>query len=266
MATPAPAPFLEALVAEFAASIAAVAGADIPVSPGAGFTGAGLTASLTVTGDLRGTVRMTLDDAGVAALLHAVLGPEADTSDAAAADLVREMLGQAIGSLCLKEPYTKVSIAVGSVGRADSAPDQTMRFALGVGATPLELVAAATIDAMPLAARPVDPPEVPAPPAKAQPARTGHGGLPPNLETVMDIELPLSIRFGSTAMSIRALSTLGPGAIVDMGRSPDDPVEVLVCGRVVARAEVVIVGGNYGIRITDLVSAADRVRAMEGQW
>ncbi|MGE3707755.1 MAG: hypothetical protein AB7I13_20965, partial [Vicinamibacterales bacterium] len=73
MATPAPAPFLEALVAELAASIAAVAGADIPVSPGAGFTGAGLTASLTVTGDLRGTVRMTLDDAGVAALLHAVL-------------------------------------------------------------------------------------------------------------------------------------------------------------------------------------------------
>ncbi|MGE3512297.1 MAG: FliM/FliN family flagellar motor switch protein, partial [Vicinamibacterales bacterium] len=88
---------------------------------------------------------------------------------------------------------------------------------------------------------------------------------PSNLDVVLDIELPLSVRFGSTVMSIRALSAIGPGSIVDMGRSPDDPVEILVCGRPIARAEVVVVGGNYGVRITDLTSATERIRAMEGQ-
>ena len=59
------------------------------------------------------------------------------------------------------------------------------------------------------------------------------------------------------------LAALGPGSIVDMGRSPDEPVEMLVGEQVIARGEVVIVGGNYGVRITDLVSAAERVRVLE---
>jgi flagellar motor switch protein FliN/FliY len=49
-----------------------------------------------------------------------------------------------------------------------------------------------------------------------------------------------------------------------MGRTPDEPVQMLVGDRVIARGEVVVVSGNYGIRITDLVSPADRVRALEG--
>ncbi len=66
-----------------------------------------------------------------------------------------------------------------------------------------------------------------------------------------------------TIMTMKALSSLGPGSIVDMGRSPDEPCEMLVSDKVIARGEVVIVGGNYGIRITDLVSPAERVRALE---
>jgi flagellar motor switch protein FliN len=48
-----------------------------------------------------------------------------------------------------------------------------------------------------------------------------------------------------------------------MGRSPDEPVEMLVGNRVLARGEVVVVGGHYGVRIMDLVSPAERARAME---
>ena len=94
-------------------------------------------------------------------------------------------------------------------------------------------------------------------------AKPGSALLNPKLEMVLDIDLPLIVRFGQTVMTMKALSGLGPGSIVDMGRSPDEPVEMLVSDRVIARGEVVIVGGNYGIRITDLVSPADRVRAME---
>ena len=72
------------------------------------------------------------------------------------------------------------------------------------------------------------------------------------------------VRFGHTELPIRALSRLGPGSVIDLGRSPDDPVEVLVSNRVVAHGEVVIVGGNYGVRILDVASQRERARSMEG--
>lgn len=86
-----------------------------------------------------------------------------------------------------------------------------------------------------------------------------------NLELVLDVELPLVVRFGRTVMSLKALSGLGPGSIVDMGRSPDDPVELLVSEKVVAYGEVVIVDGSYGLRITELVSRPDQARAGESR-
>jgi len=64
-------------------------------------------------------------------------------------------------------------------------------------------------------------------------------------------------------MSVKALSGLGPGSIVDMNRSPDDLVEIVVSDQVIARGEVVVVAGNYGVRVTELLSPADRVRALE---
>ena len=84
-----------------------------------------------------------------------------------------------------------------------------------------------------------------------------------NLDLVLDVELPLVVRFGRTTLSLKALSGLGPGSIVDMGRSPDDPVELLVSDKIIAYGEVVIVDGSYGLRITDLVSRTDRIRALE---
>jgi flagellar motor switch protein FliN len=74
------------------------------------------------------------------------------------------------------------------------------------------------------------------------------------LDAVLDVDLPLVVRFGRTVMPLRAVADLSPGSIVDMGRSPDDPVELLVGERLIARGEVVIVGGNYGVRITELTS------------
>jgi flagellar motor switch protein FliN/FliY len=84
------------------------------------------------------------------------------------------------------------------------------------------------------------------------------------LEVVLDIDLPLIVRFGKTSMSLKALADLGPGSIVDIGRSPDAPVEILVGERVIALGEVVVVAGNYGVRILDLVTSVERVRTLEG--
>jgi flagellar motor switch protein FliN/FliY len=90
--------------------------------------------------------------------------------------------------------------------------------------------------------------------AAAQPLSAVIPQVPPDtrLDAVLDVELPLVVRFGRAVMPLRSLADLGPGSVIDMGRSPDEPVELLVGERLVARGEVVIVAGNYGVRITEL--------------
>jgi flagellar motor switch protein FliN/FliY len=65
-------------------------------------------------------------------------------------------------------------------------------------------------------------------------------------------------------VSLEALSKLGPGSLVELSRQPDDPVDVLINGRLVARGEVVVVAGNYGVRVTQVVSADERLRTLNG--
>jgi len=77
------------------------------------------------------------------------------------------------------------------------------------------------------------------------------------LGAVLGVELPLVVRFGRTVMPLRAIADLAPGAVIDMGRSPEEPVDVLVGDRLIARGEVVVVGGNYGVRITALASGTE---------
>ncbi len=96
--------------------------------------------------------------------------------------------------------------------------------------------------------------------ASAEPGASGRTYS--NLEVILDIDLPLTVRFGETEMTLDSLTRIGPGSVIDLGRSPDDPVEILVNGRLVARGEVVVVSGNYGVRVHEVVSTADRLRSM----
>jgi flagellar motor switch protein FliN/FliY len=81
------------------------------------------------------------------------------------------------------------------------------------------------------------------------------------LEAVLDVDLPLVVRFGTTSLPLRTLSGLGAGSVVELNRAPDDPVDLLVGDRVIARGEVVVVDGQYGVRITELLTAARPVAA-----
>jgi flagellar motor switch protein FliN/FliY len=76
------------------------------------------------------------------------------------------------------------------------------------------------------------------------------------LEAVLDVDLPLVVRFGVTSLPLRTLSGLGSGSVVDLNRAPEDPVDLLVGDRVIARGEVVVVDGQYGVRITELLTQA----------
>ena len=130
------------------------------------------------------------------------------------------------------------------------------------GATVEAIAAAAMVAGPPDAVGAVLPNETAATAADAaasaaMPAADNAAG---RIGVILGIDLPVVVRFGRTEMPIRALAKLGPGSVIELGRSPGDPVEMLVSDRIVARGEVVIVGGNYGIRIVDVVSNPFRER------
>jgi len=75
---------------------------------------------------------------------------------------------------------------------------------------------------------------------------------PASLDLLMDVELVLTLRFGSRDLTLAAILDLTPGAVIDLDRQVEEPVDVLLDGRLVARGEVVVTNGNYGLRVTEL--------------
>jgi flagellar motor switch protein FliN/FliY len=74
-----------------------------------------------------------------------------------------------------------------------------------------------------------------------------------NLGLVMDVELSCTLRFGQRQLSLREILDLASGSVVELDRQVDEPVELVLDGRVVARGEAVIIDGNYGMRITQVL-------------
>ena len=98
----------------------------------------------------------------------------------------------------------------------------------------------------------------PRPAEAAQPP----GGRSSNLELLLDVKLDATIRFGQKSMLLREILELHPGTAVALDRQVNEPVELLVGGRIVAQGDVVIVDGNYGIRITEILSPLQRIESL----
>lgn len=81
----------------------------------------------------------------------------------------------------------------------------------------------------------------------------------PNLELLMDVELAATLRFGRRRMVMREILELNSGAVVELDRQVQDPVELLIDSKVVARGELVIVDGSYGIRVTQVAAPNQRI-------
>ena len=84
-----------------------------------------------------------------------------------------------------------------------------------------------------------------------------------NLETILDIPVSLSVRIGETRISIKNLLQLNQGSVVELERLAGEPLDVLVNNTLVAHGEVVVVNEKYGIRLTDIVSAHERVKKLQ---
>ena len=79
------------------------------------------------------------------------------------------------------------------------------------------------------------------------------------MSVLLDVQLPVSISFGRTYMPLKEVMKLTSGSAVELDRKPDDEVEVIVNNCVIARGEVVVVEGNYGVRITEIISREQRM-------
>lgn len=98
----------------------------------------------------------------------------------------------------------------------------------------------------------------PEPETKPQPGR--DTSFSKTFDLLLDVALPVSVSFGRTSLQIREVLKLNTGSIVELNRFVAEPVDVIVNDCVIARGEVVVVDGNYGVRITQLSSREDRLR------
>jgi flagellar motor switch protein FliN/FliY len=85
---------------------------------------------------------------------------------------------------------------------------------------------------------------------------------PVNLDVLMDVPVTLSMEIGRTIVNIRSLLQLNQGSIVELDRLAGEPLDVLVNGTLIARGEVVVINEKFGIRLTDVISPAERLKKL----
>ena len=104
----------------------------------------------------------------------------------------------------------------------------------------------------------------PTPAPAAFPSLDGGGAAPApkNIDFILDIPMQVTVQVGSTKMVIRELPQLGQGSVIELEKLAGEPMEVLVNNKLVARGEVVVVNEKFGIRLTDVISAAERVQQL----
>lgn len=83
-----------------------------------------------------------------------------------------------------------------------------------------------------------------------------------NLDMILDVPVTLAMEVGRTRISIRNLLQLNQGSVVELDRAAGEPLDVFVNGTLVAHGEVVVINEKFGIRLTDVISPAERVRKL----
>jgi flagellar motor switch protein FliN len=109
----------------------------------------------------------------------------------------------------------------------------------------------------------VQPPaQKPADPAPASFAEEAPAPLNPGIELLLDVELEATLRFGCKALPLGEILDLGPGDVVQLDRNVADPVDLIVGDKIVARGEVVLINGNFGLRVTEVASPRKRLESI----
>ncbi|GHV28859.1 flagellar motor switch protein FliN [Synergistales bacterium] len=163
--------------------------------------------------------------------------------------------------------------AMAATIRAAMAPEEPESAPAATSASaPAPQPAAAPQYAAPVAAAPPQqvalPPRPQGPPVDARPVEfaqlgnANYAGAPGNIDLIVDIPVRVTVELGRTRKTIGEVLALGPGSVVELNKMAGEPVDVLVNGKLIARGEVVVIDESFGIRVTEVVSKAERIRSM----
>jgi flagellar motor switch protein FliN/FliY len=219
-----------------------------------------------------GAVWVSASDAGWSIagghVLHAAGIEESDPASLKSTYL--ETIGQALSGLA-GAIGGRLGHEVTPSGGEEStaAPDASwvlLRIHLGSETATIALgVEAALVNAMVAASQPeLDHPELAAAAAAAasQMAAFAAPGNSKTFDLLLDVELPVSVSFGRAQVQLKDVLKLTTGSIVELNRSISEPVEVIVNNCVIARGEVVVVEGNFGVRVHQVISRQERLRTL----
>jgi len=258
---------VDQVVTQLADVLTMTTGGAVRALPAVGHSPVDWQLDVTLGGRADAALVFGVSDAAARQLSAAVIGSADGLTDADLADTLRELVSQATAAVVNGDAAGDVRIDVGTPRHESCAPPGTAwhHDLVMTGDDPPRLVVwnpNPVAQTVPLAAAPAQT----ARPVSAAPqvAPAADGPAPRNLEVVLDLELPIMVRFGETRLTLDTLARLGPGSMIDLERLPDDPVDLLVNGRLIARGEVVVVSGSYGVRVSEVVSAADRLKSLGG--
>ncbi len=98
---------------------------------------------------------------------------------------------------------------------------------------------------------------------KIQSSASSNSSEDINLDVILDIPVTISMEIGNTKINIRNLLQLNQGSVVELDRMAGEPLDVVVNGTLIAHGEVVVVNEKFGIRLTDIISPAERVKKLK---
>ena len=186
-----------------------------------------------------------------------------DPSPEDIAGTFRELVGQALSGVAqaVGRLIQKEVTCGGGLETVPSPAEQGQTFEVRIGETvigPLQIVVSSKLIAL-LEATQAPPSVTPDTPQREPLSSEGRG----RIDLLLDVEMPVRVSFGKAQLLLRDVIKLTTGSIVELDRSVNEPVEVLVNNCVIARGEVVVVDGNYGVRIHQIISRQERLQSVK---
>lgn len=206
--------------------------------------------AVTLAGDQAGRFSVVLDGT----VLQSPLLGEGVDQKAAWGELLREVADAAIGELLAK---TGKKCRVEKFEETAGENQISRAFQLKSSGRAWTLLVHDQVQVPPPAANPE-----PVAEAAGGSAQTVPPGISSGVELLLDVELEVSLRFGNREMSLGEVLDLGPGDVVQLDRHVADPVDLIVGDKIVARGEVVLVNGNFGLRVTEVAAPRKRLESI----
>ncbi len=219
---------------------------------------------VTAKGGLNGKVVIGLSQDDAATMLHLFLQDEtlaADKADDSQREALEELLRQwsGLAASSLKASFGEIALTVGQgepVTEADASDMIVVTDGLRIVRAQLEWDAS-LLETLNHAT------SIPTDSASCKPGSQVERLLcEGNLGLLMDVELNVILRFGGRRTLLREVLELSPGAVLELDREIQEPVDLLLNDRVIARGEVVVVDGNYGLRVSEVASPQQRVNSL----